>query len=177
MMIDTIFRCSQHPVSVCQIHAASRMAFRLVLDSCRSHLLWGLHSVIFDGDRLRYWFLLPRTEWELGSQSSSPGIFRWLYGSLVLQLRCYGGHMKGMTRMLYCGAWGHSRRSYCHIPRVHHHTGIAWYRIPVSLLGSEMSGRRRCRSRLSDLEAARRMWTSCSHQWIVYAIDCLRRLV
>jgi len=52
--LDTIFCCSQHCASVCQIHASSRMAFCTVLYSHHGLFVSDLHLLIFDWDRLRY---------------------------------------------------------------------------------------------------------------------------
>jgi len=49
-----IFCCSLHRVSIFEMHTASRMVFGMVLDSHGGHFFSGIHSVISDGDRLRY---------------------------------------------------------------------------------------------------------------------------
>jgi len=139
------------------------MAFSTVLDSdCGNYIFSGLQSVISDGDRVWYSLLLPRNGLEPGSQSSSPGLFQWLYGSCVQQQHCYGECIEGVARMLYCGLWVDIGRYYCRIIPGHHCTGIVWSRIPWSLPGPDMTGRGRCTSRLSYLGAAIQMCTSYS---------------
>jgi len=131
------------------------MALCTVLYSHCGHCFFsGHHWVISDGYWLQSELLLPRTELEPGSQSSSPRPFQWVYRSRVRQYDSDGEHREGMAYMSYHGPQGHIGRCYCRIIQVQDHAIITWYHIPLSLLGREMTGWQRCRSRLSHLGAA-----------------------